>query len=68
MSAAHVICNNDSIECVVIGDEKTALEVMAKLKAAFDKENPHFIDYAFWHLHYVVCFDKSKEEEVPDAI
>ena len=46
---AHVICCNDSVEHVVIGDESFANELMDQLKlASYNSDR-----YKYWHIHTV---------------
>lgn len=59
---AHVICCNDGVEYVVVGNKEKAESKMAELSAAyFDLNRWHFgNDQAYkvrcyWHIHTVGC-------------
>lgn len=66
---AHVICNNDSIEFVVIGNEKQAEEKAKELSDAYFERNKFMFtnksDYSincYWHFHTVNCIDFTSTE------
>ncbi|MGD9157248.1 MAG: hypothetical protein PVG39_02480 [Desulfobacteraceae bacterium] len=60
----YVICNNDSIEYAVIGDEKKAEAIKEHMKVEsieeYKKNYPYEYENSgeppyFWHIHEVVC-------------
>jgi hypothetical protein len=50
---AYVICNNDSIEFVVIGSEAGAIAKLKEMEADYKKRNSHNTNMAYWHIHTV---------------
>lgn len=56
----HLICQNDSTECVVVGTKGYAMKVMADLKEKSAQKirknygpilSKEYIDMEFWHVH-----------------
>ena len=56
---AHVICCNDKVESVFLGDEKDAEDILEKCaKTAYEESHgyhsyEYYIDIFYWHLHTV---------------
>lgn len=51
---AHVICLNDSVRHVYIGNYSDAETLKLKLKKKYEKENPHYPNHiSFWHVRTV---------------
>ena len=48
MKKAYLICNNDSIECVIIDDEFKALDMLKDLKKDSTKES-----FDYLHIHVI---------------
>jgi len=56
MKTAYVICNNDSIEAVIIDDFQKARSELIRLKEDHHKLSPKcdgYSDIYFWHIHEV---------------
>ena len=54
---AHVICNNDQLLEVYIGDLKGAEELKNKLKDKYIKMNPDCVDICYFHVHsFHACY------------
>jgi len=54
----HIICNNDSLQFVVIGDESIALEKLEELKKTYYEDNKYQFTSeksydlsSYWHIH-----------------
>ncbi len=63
---AHVICCNDSVEAVVIGNQSDALikkeemskDAFEKVKWQYGRDYERYCHTFFWHIHTVSCFKK----------
>ncbi len=67
---AHVICCNDSVEAVFLGDEKDAEDILEKCaKENYEKYFRHdsyeyYRDTFYWHLHTVNLIKGTSDEKI----
>jgi hypothetical protein len=68
METAHVICDNDGVDSVVIGDEVYALSIQNRLqeagisvaKSLTGQSEEDYLEQHYWHIHTVRLFKQAE--------